>query len=311
MKIAFIGDPHFDYSTPSSRLDDYKELTITKLHNLLNLAIENEVDKIFMTGDVFNKVDQSLTYIHDLINALNKFKDNNIEIYAIWGNHDLRNNNLAISDKTPLSLLFKAGIMKYLPIEGIKLAYDTFIYGLDFTKIDEVDNIKVAPENTNILMMHYATDNTIPYESISREDLNKFDIVVSGHDHTYYEISGAKPIMLRPGSFTRRTRDVYNLQRDIIVYMFDCKTKDIQTHKLPGVRPAEEVFKHDVFLDKTDIYNFYSKSYDELFVEDFFTSESTDFKDMVEELPATVFPESKKAIIEAAENQGIILKPKN
>lgn len=308
MRIAFIGDPHFDYSTPVSRLDDYKELTITKLNSLLKLAVDNKINIVFMTGDIFNKVDQSLTYIHDLINALNKFKENNIDIYAIWGNHDLRNNNLAISDKTPLSLLFKAGIIKYLSIEGIRLNEDTHIYGLDFTRMNELDNIKVEVK-TNILMMHYATDNTIPYESIGREQLTNFDIVVSGHDHMYYPMSGLlKPVMLRPGSFTRRTKDDYNLQRDIIVYVYDCDSKDIVEHKLPNVKPAKEVFKNEVFLDKTGIYNFYSKDYNELFATDFFESETTDFGEMIEELPETVFKESKKAIKEAAINEGIIIK---
>lgn len=308
MKIAFIGDPHFDYSTPISRLDNYKDVTLSKLNSILKVCLETKTTHFVMTGDIFNKLDQSMTYMHDLISVFNEFKENGIIVYAIWGNHDLKNNNLNISDKTPLSLLFKTGVIQYLSIDGVDIGDTTKLYGLDFTKMDLVKDIKTNPDKLNLLTMHYATDNTVANESVKREDLTQFDIVVAGHDHMYYEPSGEKPVVLRPGSLVRRTKDAYNLVRKPIMYILDTETREVAEIEIPNVKEAKEVFKNEVFLGTEDLYNFYSKNYNNLFTDDFFSSETTDLGGLIQELPDTVFKESKKAIIDEAIKAGIIIK---
>jgi hypothetical protein len=80
----------------------------------------------------------------------------------------------------------------------------------------------------------------------------------------YYPISKeGKTTMLRPGSFTRRTKDEYNLTRDIIVYLLDIKTLEIEEVKLPGVEPAEAVFKNTTFDEK--VLDLYDNKYNSLF----------------------------------------------
>jgi hypothetical protein len=167
---------------------------------------------------------------------------------------------------TPLNLLFNSGLTHHITnrLDGIHLYKPIKIYGIDFTNMDAVDDMEVDGETYNILVMHYATDDTIPYESISRDRVAKFDLVVSGHDHMYYPISKeGKTTMLRPGSFTRRTKDEYNLTRDIIVYLLDIKTLEIEEVKLPGVEPAEAVFKNTTFDEK--VLDLYDNKYNSLF----------------------------------------------
>ena len=45
-----------------------------------------------------------------------------------------------------------------------------------------------------------------------------------------------------------------------------------------------------------------------LFTDDFFSSETTDLSGLIQELPDTVFKESKKAIVDEAIKAGIIIK---
>lgn len=262
MKFLFFGDPHLDSQNPISRLDDYRQLTLNKLNQLLEISIKNKVDVLVSVGDMFHRYDVPLSYLVEVLDIFAKFKENNIEVYSIIGNHDLDRDNIKFFYRMPLNLLFSSGLVNHLN----KVSYeDVDLYGLDFTEeITKFDSNEFDKEKTNILIMHYATDNTVSGDSISRKYLTDFDIVVSGHDHQYFKPSGENPLMLRPGSLTRRTKDEYNLTRDIIYYIYDSKASKLTEGKL-DTKPAEEVFKNDVFanssifsesiIDFTDAFN--------------------------------------------------------
>lgn len=276
MKILFVGDPHLDSQNPISRIDDYRETTINKLGSILDLCISRSIEYVIFAGDMFHRYDISTSYLVNVISKLNEFKDNNIELYSLIGNHDLPHDNMEYFDRTPLNLLFTAGIVKHLDGTKGPLRIDMSdeesvdIYGLDFTrKLKDLNIIK--NNNKKFLVMHYATDNTISGEgSIPREELTEFDVVMSGHDHMYYPISGEKPIMLRPGSLTRRTKDFYNLVRDIIVCELDLDKDEISELILLGVAQADKVFKNEVFSGASafndsliDFSEAFSKLYEE------------------------------------------------
>jgi len=245
MKIAFVGDPHLDNQTPMSRSDDHRVVSIEKLNGLLGLCLKNKVSELIFTGDMFHRYDVPTSYLIEVIVALTKFKDNGITVWSTIGNHDIPRDNMEYFHRTPLNLLFSAGVvhhLTHLPIGNVE------IFGLDFTKTLNDLSEPLNDNSKKILVMHYATDATVAGNgSIDRKFLKDFDIVVSGHDHMYYPISGTNPIMLRPGSFVRRTKDAYNLTRDIIVYMYDADTDIIDELKLPNTKEAKLVFSSEVF----------------------------------------------------------------
>ncbi len=55
----------------------------------VDYAIENNADLYLVTGDIFNKLYQSLEYSHRLIDHLLKLVDNNVSVLLIAGNHDV------------------------------------------------------------------------------------------------------------------------------------------------------------------------------------------------------------------------------
>ena len=248
MKILFIGDPHLDTQTPISRLDDYRQLTLDKLHSLLKVCLDNNVEALITTGDVFHRYDIPISYIIEVLDVLAKFKENNIKVYSLIGNHDLDRDNMKFFYRMPLNLLFSSGLMEHLTVLNLPKAD---IYGLDFTEsISKFRSVKLDKTKTNILVMHYATDNTVAGGSIPRNDLIDFHIVVSGHDHTYYTPEDFHPTILRPGSFTRRTKEAYNLTRKIVYYIYDTETDNILENSLP-TKPAKEVFRNEVYASPT------------------------------------------------------------
>lgn len=307
MNLLFVGDLHLDSQTPISRIDNYRETTINKLNSLLSLSKQENVSHVIFSGDIFDKYDQSISYLNAVIAALLEFKNNGITLYSVIGNHDLPHNNMDyFSSSTPLNILFMGGIIKHLIKESIGV-FD--LYGIDFTKEEEIESIRVNNNKINILTMHYATDNTVPGESVPRSRLKNFDVVLSGHDHSEYEtvennIKGYKiPILLRPGSFTRRTKEEYNLNRNICVYKIDAVSLDIARLELPNVLRAEDVFKNSVFVG--DSINLYNNKYSSLFNKNHFSKSSVDVIGIIESLPPTVSAGSIKHIKRKLKEAGV------
>lgn len=313
MKLLFIGDPHLDSRNPLNRIDDYREVTINKLKEIHRLCLVNGVKMVIFAGDMFHRYDISLHYLTAVIEVFNLFKDSAIEVYSLVGNHDLPRNTFALFDTTPLALLFKTGIIKplvtyengvakcrYLEEDGIT----TVVCGADFTRAEVIDSYDLSNvTGLKILVMHYATDNTIPGESISREQLSQFSVVVSGHDHHYYEPSGKKPLVLRPGSLTRRTKDDYNLTRNIVVYLVDTAMKTVEEFVLDNVAKAELVFTNEVFME--DFENPYNAGYNTLFTGLFMNNNNTKVTtvtELINDLPEPVTETTKKILLEHLKN---------
>lgn len=307
MKAVLVGDLHLDSTTPLSRLDNYRETTITKLKSLLQLMIDRGANQLILTGDVFDKLDQSAIYMHDIVDVLQSFKEQGIAVWSVWGNHDLNRDNLEISNKTPLALLFKTGLIKYFGdnLDGIPLSDDLTLYGINFTQAHQVEQFNLNSNTRRLLVMHYATDNTVPGDSIAANKLTNFDVVLSGHDHMYYPPKQVdSTLIVRPGSFTRRTKDAYNLTRDIVVYLYDSKTNKTEELVLPNAKQSVDVFKNEAFIDNT--VDFYKKGYGDLFTDEYFKSKSTKLSDLIEELPATVFETSKEEIKKFVRSHGFL-----
>jgi DNA repair exonuclease SbcCD nuclease subunit len=312
MKMLFVGDPHFDNQTPSSRIDDYAEASLNKLKSILKLSKEQSVSEVITTGDFFDKYTVSFSYLNELMIILNQFKEESINVWSLIGNHDLPYNNIAYFKNTPLNVLFGSGLVKHLKWHNDFGDFE--IYGIDFTEEKIIDKFINETQNTKpkILVMHYATCNTIPGESIDINKLYNFDVVVSGHDHMYYtpELIN-KTALLRPGSLLRRTKDEYNLTRDVVVYLvspvlqndYKCVGFEWKEIKLPGTKLASEIFKNEVFTEQN--LNLYDNKYNNLFNKDYFESEVNNILEILQILPVTVLPESKKTIKEYLKEHGI------
>ena len=304
-RVLFVGDPHLDSRTPLSRIDDYRVTTINKLDNLLTLAVRKKVNYVVMTGDMFHRFDIPMSYLNEVLRMLKKFKAENIEVYSLIGNHDLPHNTMEYFNRTPLAVLFASGLVKSLGsfnIPSVIMLDNTVIHGLNFT--ESIDNVKLIEGKKSILVMHYATENTVPADNVPLEDLKPFDWVIAGHDHMYYPPlirDGVR--VFRPGSLTRRSKEQYNLDRQIKVVLFDERTNSMSEHNLPNQEPAINVFRDKVFT--RDVENLYDNSYSKLFSDLSADREYTDIFEILEDLPPDVKDSSIKSIIKFLEIEGI------
>jgi len=305
MKVLFLGDPHFDSQTPISRIDNYADTSIERLKDIRELALKHNVSHVMTTGDFFDKVQVSFAYLNRLIQELRKFKEVGIDVWSSIGNHDLPYNNMSYFKNTPLNTLFESGLVKHIKLTN---DFGSFtVHGIDFTEHEKVKDIVTDDKKRSILIQHYATENTVPGESIDLKEIAHFDYVISGHDHAYY-----KPLkletgctVLRPGSLFRRTKEAYNLERDIVLYLFDSEKEVMKEIALENVKPAKEIFKDEVF--ETAKLNLYDNKYNELFNKDYFEDNASDILSILNSniLPVTVNKESKDAIKRYLKSQGI------
>lgn len=287
MSILLVGDLHLDSQSPISRIDNYRETTLNKLMGLYTLAVSNSASAVITAGDFFDKYYVPISYLNEVMDILKKFKDSGITFYSLIGNHDLPHDNMKFFSTTPLSLLYKSELVHPLHPDKTTIVENTAVFGINFTEIDRVQEVSELANSqrqlNKLLIMHYATDRTIPDESVERTQLSAFDFVLSGHDHTPYGLDGENPVMLRPGSLMRRTKDDYNIIRDsIIVYKLD--GSNVTELSLPNVQKADIIFSAAAILGvNVTILN----SLRARFTGDFFKAESQSIYSILEDLKKT------------------------
>lgn len=101
-KISFLhaADLHLDSpftglkQVPEHIFQDIQKSTFTALDNLVQTAIEKDVDFVVLTGDLFDNEKQSLKAQIRLRNAFRELERNGILVYMSYGNHDYTSGNI-------------------------------------------------------------------------------------------------------------------------------------------------------------------------------------------------------------------------
>lgn len=56
--------------------------------SIVQIAIDKKVHAVLITGDVYTSADHSLTAQLDYVRLLHKLAQNDIQVFAVMGNHD-------------------------------------------------------------------------------------------------------------------------------------------------------------------------------------------------------------------------------
>jgi DNA repair exonuclease SbcCD nuclease subunit len=254
--ILFVGDIHLNSSTPQSRIDDYSITSINKLKQIRKICENNGYEVVILTGDIFHKNRQPLSYLNKVVETFKSFRDRDIKVYTIAGNHDLSYDKMEYIDHSPLGNVLTSDIVMHLDELEIETetGYKVKVKGFDYP--DELE-----PSNTDdisICIAHRFYENMYEDKSITKKDVEDlgYDIYVLGHDHRRYQykkIGGS--FVIRPGSVMRGTSHNYNLEREVFVDAIKFNGEknrpkiSFVKHKL-NIAPAEQVFTASVFGDK-------------------------------------------------------------
>ncbi|MBI4143932.1 exonuclease SbcCD subunit D [Candidatus Woesearchaeota archaeon] len=109
MKFAHFADCHLG----SWKEEIIKELNMQAFEKTINTCINENVNFILISGDLFNSPFPPIETMKRTAKALRTLKENNIPIYAIAGSHDF-----TTTGKTMLDVFDNAGLMHNVCPEG-------------------------------------------------------------------------------------------------------------------------------------------------------------------------------------------------
>ena len=235
-KILLISDLHLRHDTPQGRIDNFKETMLKKLSFVLETAMNEEVDLILQAGDFFNKPDPPISLLNELISV---FKEFNIPIRAIYGQHDMYMRSDDIY-KTAMGLFEQIGLIELGTVIHNKTAISTVSFGA------EVPNVQFK-DKLNILVIHAMIGNKPLYPGQELTDAGKFlkdnnyDIILAGDYHYPFHITREGRHIINTGCMLRMTRDERDMNRIPHFYILNVESRKLEKFNIPCESP-ENVF---------------------------------------------------------------------
>ncbi len=205
MKFAHLADCHIG----AWRDPKLKELPMQAFEKAIEKCMEEKVDFVLISGDLFNTSLPGIEYLKRTVRKLKGLKQKNIETYVIAGSHDF-----SPSGKTILDVLEEAGLIHNVvkgSIENNKLrlrftidektkAKITGMLGkkgmLERSYYESLDKTNLEKESGfKIFMFHSAISELKPKE-LEKMDSSPisflpkgFDYYAGGHVHIVKDIS--------------------------------------------------------------------------------------------------------------------------
>jgi len=252
LKIAHLSDNHIGYL--QYRLVERKKDFLAAFEKAIDKCIENGVDIIIHTGDLFENYLPDMASFSAVIKVLQKVKSKGIEFLAITGNHDraLRSGVLP-----PHKVLEDLGLLKLLNIRmGVPIREQLFIDGEIliagfqylpqrlfkefkeevFPRLSEI----AAGFKHSILMFHQGMKQYLPYEDSFEMDFGdlpeNFSYYAGGHVHAFVKER------LKGGIFSYAGATEFRSRREIRkgnrgFNIFDTENKSLERVELEGLRP--------------------------------------------------------------------------
>ena len=225
---------------------------------ILDRIIEEKVDFVIHSGDLFDNSRPSPMALLTFQKGLIKLKNANIPVYAIAGNHDsvLRKNSI------PPQVLFKKfGLKVISPINTNYMYGDVFIAGLPFYPSSQDKNLKhklselskkAANHEKSILVLHQGIDKyfNLQYELEIGDIPDNFTYYAMGHLHNYINDDFGNGKLVYPGSSeVWKTTELGDYRKN---------GKGFVIVDMDGTKPSVERIKIDLpreFIEKTLDYD--------------------------------------------------------
>lgn len=192
VKILQAGDLHFD--TPFKDLNKNialisKEELLEVFSKIIDIAMENSVDILLLTGDIFDNLTVNKKTLIFIKNQLERI--NNIRVFISPGNHDPYNKKSFYKMiNWPDNVYIFKGNLESVVIEELK----TVVFGAAFNehhvRKSMLKDITVNADYINIMTIHGDISNTDEgndYNPITLKDIgsSRLDYIAIGHRHNF------------------------------------------------------------------------------------------------------------------------------
>lgn len=262
VKFIHCADLHIDspFKGIAKINPDLKKLlyqsTFESFNNIVNLAIQEEVHCVIISGDIYDGADKSLLAQLKFRNGLQQLSEKGIPSYIVYGNHDPLDSWDASIEWPENVFQFGGDEVEYhsLTVDGEVVA---LIYGISFPTRDVKEHLALKFERVNenipaIAVLHTNVgENTghEPYAPATIDELKSrnMDYWALGHVHNYQILNESNPSIVYPGNSQARNPREKGEKGCCLVTLHktgECEIKHIPTDV---VRYQSEV------LDITDV----------------------------------------------------------
>lgn len=190
--LMFIGDPHLESRQHGFRKDDFPHVALKKFAWCLDFARQNDMQP-FLLGDLFQFPRENPNWLMtEIIQLLDQ------PLPAIYGNHDVRENQLKKDDS--IKILYASGCLipvtldrpwrgyigdEQVVVGGVDWGQDRYLKKLNsdsFAKDSFDPTLSICMTHHDILIPGYEEGGNIRPRSI-----DGIDIVMNGHIHRRLE----------------------------------------------------------------------------------------------------------------------------
>jgi hypothetical protein len=229
LKILFYTDLHAADQTPRSRTGSYREDILQKLHEIVHLAQQHDVDWLVNGADTFHQKSSwrtSHSLVQDMIQIMRPFPGD--RHLTMLGTHDVPTGRLDKLPQQPLGVLAKAGVMRvfthptvYKPNDEVWFHFVPASYNLDKDPSNYAFDASEDVPPPGCTVVTVAHGMVVPpgqtfYGDFTVADTIKTDakLFLYGHPHTpdgTYVVNNT--VFVGPGSVARLGVYPYNRDR--------------------------------------------------------------------------------------------------
>ncbi len=201
----FTSDWHLRDSIPPCRTDDFEVVQWSKVRFVTELQRHYNCP-VYHVGDLFDNwkpspylLTQTFRYLPD-------------QFFTIYGNHDLPQHNLDLTDKCGINTLAAGGALKVLP-------------GCHWGQNPENKHL-ITIQGRNVLLWHTGVyQGTLPYIGCSDSSTmglmrkyKGYDLIVTGHNHKSFVEEYHGRLLVNPGGITRQESDEAEVEPKVWLY---------------------------------------------------------------------------------------------
>lgn len=241
LEFISIKDPHYNFGFANRIRYTHQEDILAKNDFIRKYCKDHKISNIIATGDLTDTNEELKWSFNQYVankNELLKFKNDNIKIWSVAGNHDMFN-GMARTTNTVFGEFVREGVIEYITSKPIEFNFNdqngisrsVIIYGIDYSKHKENTQIKLKDINQHkdssslcmVVFHSHCTPSEIAVTDFTYESLLKdypnIDGFICGHYHggfptgVYYKEDGQQKdhvLVINNWSMQRVVRDYYN-----------------------------------------------------------------------------------------------------
>lgn len=265
-RFLFFTDIHLANNPPVKRIDNYNESILEKVAWVVQYAQKNKIRHV-ICSELFHthKTSDELT-----LKFVDLVKDTGIQIYYLFGNHDIQAGNVNFIDKTNMGFLCRYPWFCQLDERALYEFQYTYLTGINYSKSVECqisyewyDGNRKQPRGNMIIKCNNKKMILVTHAMITNKDIivngvrksvcvkdveTNADLLLNGHFHDGHKevvkstVLEREQMVCNPGSIARM-----NLREATEGYgprIADIKVNDKIRVKLVNVpcKPVNEIF---------------------------------------------------------------------